>query len=239
MKHMIEGLLGGNFRCWGPTQFRQYHSLFGHSGYCGIEIEFSTSNRPKSLAVPWVYTMNRHLGEDEITRLYDVSNPILLVKELQQSWRELVEVGIRLTGSVHLNHQWENQRSTSGSPYYRQNDVADRTPASRHRQENKHGVASYNWEDILVQMLISYACLREETGNMRIQNGFKNVQPIDTNTVKMWCALCYPQNRELTSILNLSKPAECKILAPVSIKEDRAPDLIEPLRRAILPEERC
>ena len=214
MRHMIEGLLGGNFRCWGPTQFRQYHSLFGHSGHCGIEIEYHTLNNPKLMKAPWVYTSNRQCTEKEITRLYDVTNPILLVKELQQSWHELANAGIRLTGSVHLNHQWESQRSTSGSPYYRQNDVADRTPASRHRQENKHGLASYNWEDILVQMLISYAHLREHTGNMRIENKFKNVQPISTDRVKMYCCICYPKNRSLTSILNLDNPVECPILKP-------------------------
>lgn len=208
MREVIKGLLTCNFRSWGPTQFRQYHSLFGHCGHCGIEIEFKTSNCPKLLGKPWIYTralkcdQGGYFVEAEVTRLYDVTNPILFVKELRQSWSELLKAGIDMSGSLHVNHQWERAKPAPFMSYSEGKlDIDSRSPDGRVRLECKKGVCSYNWEDILVQMINSYPKIRV-------------LQNISDKKLALKKAFLdyYPVERQMLSRINFLDPVKCEII---------------------------
>lgn len=218
MRKMVKGLLTDNFRSWGPTQFRQYASLFGHSKRCGIEIEFKPSVRTQVLCSPWVYTRAlltsdgiTKFNEAEVTRLYDVTNPISFVKELKQSWSELAEAQVDMTGSLHINHQ--GHANFRWRPDYMSILPDGIFPKDRGyvRFENKYGQMSYLWEDIIVQMLWSkynWALI-----TLR-RSGKIDEREMMSRAYQFWYFIVseYPKERRLLSILNFNSPKDCAIL---------------------------
>lgn len=114
----------GNFRMWGPTQFKQYHALLGYLKLLGVEIEqhraqsdemrnrefdfFNGLPVQRNNEVPIIGKPVRgpesyaNYGELEFNVLHDVSNPIQLHKQL--SWvDEVAAYGLALDGSIHFN----------------------------------------------------------------------------------------------------------------------------------------
>jgi hypothetical protein len=184
MRAMIEGFLTGNFRQWGATQYSQYQRSLGQSQYCGIELEFITEPSA-DVKVMMVERNIKFVHNVECIYLFDVSNPRKFRKELIEVWTFLLK-NVPVSGSVHFNHQVlmsnYDARSKRNVSYYTREDIYNPNNIVACRLENKKGVGTLNWEDMFLQMLISY---RERFGETKIKIPEFN----------------YPKSRQLTRFI--------------------------------------
>lgn len=109
MKHMIDGLIHGNFRGWGPAQFRQYALLSTGSRYIGLEIETCQRFSEKDVQLvsehkymKWSYVRPLECYA-EVQVLLPADNPIVMFKTLEASWKTLASINFSLMGSLHIN----------------------------------------------------------------------------------------------------------------------------------------
>ena len=123
MKTMIRGLIHGNFRQWGPTQYSQYSRTLGHCNKVGIELEIKEPLTPyqgkrlleeniKLSRITSLLTLQEQIDvtiadkdEYEIQYLFDVSNPNTFYEEVVWLDNLLRDVGIMTWGSTHVNIQ--------------------------------------------------------------------------------------------------------------------------------------
>lgn len=166
MNKMIWGLLRANFRHWGATQYRQYHSLLGRYGKVGIEIEAlcpaplglwreaTEGEQSHDVMLSWFNNTS-----SEIQILFDVTSPRALVKSAREKILELNKVGYPTLGGLHINYQIPEK-----APAFTHNGVNFSThwvtPELR-RTELKFGVGFVHWQDLVLQMCCLSLLLQE------------------------------------------------------------------------------
>jgi hypothetical protein len=121
-KIFFEGLATGNFRRWKHSQFSQWKRLIGDFKHLGVEIESTwpddkrvRSNLKKRLQqLECVRSFSDlpednfvrdyiHCSEFEIHRLFNITNPIELYKNINSAITILKEYNINMYTSMHLN----------------------------------------------------------------------------------------------------------------------------------------
>lgn len=154
MIHMLQTLVNGNFRSWGPVQYRQYKDLF-HGKYVGIELETlqqsfqqNTIRALREDPFRWSYYNERRGSEIQV--LLPISNPIVFRKTITESWRTLILNDFDLTGSMHVNVDYAETSSKIAYWWF--------LKAGTHSiiWENKYCIASTNVKTVVAQIALSY-----------------------------------------------------------------------------------
>lgn len=160
MRLLLQGLLTGNFRRWGVTQYRQYHNTLGHLGHTGYELEFPSrgdmlGNRPElDEEFKWSHA-------DELQWLVSTTNPVHWYDEMRQVDARLKKHSLPTTGSIHLNVDipCSNYRNipkwAKGWPIY-----DDRFQVVKYRLENKYLKGYIVHKDLILQTILFGLFLR-------------------------------------------------------------------------------
>ena len=154
---MLTGLMSGNFRSWGPTQYRQYRALF-LGQYVGLEIESTQTNITEEtirllMAAPftWSYVNGRRRGS-EVQVLLDITDPIKFRYMLGSAWRTLGAQRFELMGSLHIN--------IDASPYEENAKIRRLCFLNYHGnvavRENKFCIASPNVKVVMAQIIMNF-----------------------------------------------------------------------------------
>lgn len=171
---IAKGLMTGNFRSWGPAQYRQASRIFSKSPYVGLEIEGFTCVPPKelnALSTPYrgLFPSTKVIRDEAILTWYRSTQAefqILLENTPVGVWRGLskalpqVWTYIRPNGSLHLNLVLD-ARLIPETSYYndifsgRHSDYVGESRPGVYREECKLGIASYRIPNIIRQIVLA------------------------------------------------------------------------------------
>lgn len=180
-QEVLRGLFKGNFRHWRAPHFRSYHRLLGRVGKVGIELEILYSSDEQiapALSQGWKEARIEGRSSREITYLFDVTDPIMFVKDLQKQVLMLHRNKIPTTGGLHLNFQREVNLIFLLEPYredkynlyglnWCSDDVVGEPKNPRNlliRGEYKNGTGFIIWQDLLAQIIIVELLSRNKQG---------------------------------------------------------------------------
>lgn len=153
---MVKGLVTGNFRSWGPTQYAQYYRALGKRQKVGIELEVNQSLQEeqefflKSFGCKFSWV---NADAFELQYLFDVTNPKRFYEEVCRFGTLLKLQQVCTWGSTHVNLQLMMSSDVNINSTGR----LIRIDGSVNRLENKCGPVWTNHKELIGGILITSA----------------------------------------------------------------------------------